>query len=94
MGAGQQEQTGLSALMPRTLRGQKEVGFTWAAARHTRSLGLPFISIIFFTEKQALRGSLGVPTYRETCSACALCFQPTRHCPLPGAASHTAPELR
>lgn len=70
LGQGSRSRQG-SALVPWTLRGQKQVAFSQTAASHLRSLGWPFISIIFVTETKQARVSLGAPTCKDL-----LCFSP------------------
>lgn len=59
-----------TSVVPWTLRSQKEVGFTWTAAGHTRNRGMHSFRSFSSPKKQA-RVSLGALIY-DTCFACAL----------------------
>lgn len=69
-GEGSRSRQG-SALMPWTLRVQKQVGFSQTAVSYLRSLGWPFISIIFVTKRKQVRVSPEAPTCKVL-----LCFCP------------------
>lgn len=80
-----------TSVVPWTLRSQKEVGFTWTAAGHSRNRGTHSFRSFSSPKKQA-RVSLGALIY-DTCFACALCFRPARPCALPTAAQRGSPTV-